>query len=149
VLGFASYFTRETYFDKASKVQEFRDSLSRFARDPLIYLCAAVNALIKCWQGGAPDKELHSKVVRSLFESSDTARLITGSLEEPIPRFVFHRQQLLFLAKEAILHCQKEGLDPLIQKPGIVGRIFLLANDHLHYAFRESNSTDMRSCRHS
>jgi len=49
-------------------------------------------------------------------------------------RIVFHRQQLLLVAKEAILHCEEQAQDPLLLPYwGKLGGAFLMANDHLHF----------------
>jgi hypothetical protein len=82
--------------------------------------------------------------VRNFFEPADAERLIEGSRSQQNPHFVFHRQLLLFVAKEAILHCPAEGLDPLVQRPGPVGTLFLLANDHLHYGFPQTDDHEQK-----
>jgi hypothetical protein len=135
VASFATYFNHQNYCGREITVDEFRDALRQYSRDPLIYLCAAISAMLKCWQGGVPAREPHAYIVRSLFEPHDAEELIRGSLASQDPHFVFHRQQLLFVAKEAILHCPADGLDPLLQPRGPVGTLFLMANDQLHYGF--------------
>ena len=111
--GFATYFTYGFWHGQESTIEEFRVALSQYSRDPLIYLCSAINAVLRCWQGGAPNVEEHGHLVRSLFQPAEAERLIQGSQSQQEPHFVFHRQQLLFVAKEAILHCPTSGVDPL------------------------------------
>jgi hypothetical protein len=143
--GFATYFTYGFWHGQESTIEEFRVALSQYSRDPLIYLCSAINAVLRCWQGGAPNVEEHGHLVRSLFQPAEAERLIQGSQSQQEPHFVFHRQQLLFVAKEAILHCPTSGVDPLRQQPGPgVGRLFLMANDHLHYGFPQTNDYEQK-----
>jgi hypothetical protein len=144
VAGFATYFTHGLWYGRESTIEEFRAVLSQFSRDPTVYLCSAINAILKCWRGGAPDVQAHARLLHDFFERDDAERLIRGSQSESEPHFVFHRQQLLFLAKEAILHCPTGGMDPLVQRPGPVGKLFLMANDHLYYGFP---STDTYECK--
>src|ERR1019366_2632492 len=103
--GFATYFTHGLWYGRESTMEEFRSSLSQFSRDPLVYLCSAINAILRCWQGGAPNVVAHAHLVRNFFQPGEAERLIQGSQSKQDPHFVFHRQQLLFVAKEAILHC--------------------------------------------
>lgn len=143
--AFATYFTYGLWRGQESTIEEFRETLTQFSRDPLIYLCGAINAVLRCWQGGAPDVQEHGRIVRSLFQPAEAQRLIQGSESQQEPHFVFHRQQLLFVAKEAILHCPTIGVDPLGQQPGPgVGRLFLMANDHLHYGFPQTNDYEQK-----
>lgn len=144
MVAFATYFTHQIRYGRETTIEEFREALSRYSRDPLVYLCAAISAILKCWQGGAPGREAHAHIVRSLFEPGNAEELIRGSLSKEDPHFVFHRQQLLFLAKEAILHCPTQGLDPLVQPPGPVGKLFLMANDHLHYGFAQTEDYEQK-----
>jgi len=141
---FATYFTHGLWYGKESTIEEFRGILSQFSRDPTVYLCSAISAILKCWQGGAPDVQAHAHLVHNFFEPAEAERLVLGSRNKNEPHFVFHRQQLLFLAKEAILHCPATGVDPLVQRPGPVGTLFLMANDHLHYGFPETDNSEQK-----
>lgn len=49
------------------------------------------------------------------------------------PRGVYHRQQLLFVSKEALLYCQDQGGEDPLAPPqsGKFGRVLLMANDLL------------------
>ena len=132
---FATYFTHGLWHGRDSTIEEFRELLSQFSRDPVVYLCGIINAILRCWEGGAPSLGPHASLLRSFFQPEDAEKLILGSQDRNEPHFVFHRQQLLFVAKEAILHCPTEGMDPLVQSPGPVGALFLMANDHLSYGF--------------
>jgi len=67
-------------------------------------------------------------------------RTVLGPAAERFPRkgkrretyFFFHREQLLFIAKEAILFCPEAGANVFGQPPNLLTRLFLMANDQLY-----------------
>jgi ferredoxin len=129
-----------TYFSHAllhnnepSTQDEFRASIVPFARDRLVYLTAAISSMLQSWKGDAPDLTAHTAIVSSIFPADQAAKLIAGS-KSAEPHFVFHREQLLFVAKEAIFHCPEQGIDPLTHLKDL-GAMFLMANDHLYTPF--------------
>jgi len=72
--------------------------------------------------------QAHDSLVRNLFDGATAARLLAPREER---RYVFHRQQILFVAKAALLHCgdNNQAIDPARFKE--LGRVFLMAGDHL------------------
>lgn len=91
------------------------------------------------------DDEAHELLVRSAFPPDLANQLAEGANNRRTPRYVFHRQQLLYVAKEATLHCKVDGADPLsLPYWGGLGMVFLMANDHLHLGLPEPNSADER-----
>jgi hypothetical protein len=101
-----------------------------FARGRLIYITAVINSMLQCLKGDAPDLAAHTEIVKSLFPRAIAPNLIAGSISKE-PHFVFHREQLLLLARESVLHCPDEGLDPMKHLEE-TGKMFLMANDHLY-----------------
>jgi hypothetical protein len=130
----ATYFSHALLHNNQSSTREqFRASIVPFARDRLVYLAAAINSMLQSWKGGIPDLTAHSAVVNSIFPADQASKLIAGS-KSAEAHFVFHREQLLFVAKEAVFHCPEEGIDPLTHPKGL-GAMFLMANDHLYSTF--------------
>jgi len=78
----------------------------------MVYLCSAMNVLLHSWLRGVPDPTNHDLLVKMLLDDSTAEQLLKGSKAQE-PLFVFHREQLLFVAKEAILICPEAGLNPL------------------------------------
>lgn len=127
----ATYFSYGRLSGSPSTLVQFRTELQRFSRDQMVYLCGAMNTLLRSWFGGAPDPTSHELLVRMVLDAAAAEQLLQGSKAQE-PRFVFHREQLLFIAKEAILICPEAGLNPLSQPRGTMTRLFLMANDHFY-----------------
>ena len=121
---------------------EFRSTLSRFSRNRVLYICSVINAILKSWEGHL-DREAHDEVVQSAFPPEMANPLIALGRSEARPRAVFHRQQILFVAKEALACCKEQGVDPFrLRYLGGLGIVFLMANDLLPFDYPEANSTD-------
>ena len=117
----------------AAAIQEFRAELSKFGRGPVIYACSVINAVLKNWDGYL-DQEAHDALVRNSFPP-EIARVIIAALHDPSrPRGRYHRQQLLFVSKEAVMVCgDSGGRDPAaLPYGGGLGMVLLMANDLLH-----------------
>ncbi len=140
------YFTYEELNNgKRSTLEEFRACLSQYSRNKVVYACSALGAVLKSWEGGSMDMEAHEAAVRAAFPPQRAEELVAGSKDKKRKRCVFHRQQLLFVAKEAVLACSEQGLDPLsLRHWGGLGRAFLMANDHLHQNFPPTNDLDKK-----
>jgi hypothetical protein len=136
-----TYNTFQTISGKRSTIDEFRQALSKYSRDAILYLCSAIGTILKTWEGGMPDIAAQEVVVRSLFDDVRAARL-TADLRNTPPRLVLHRQQLLFVAKEALTVCPVLGLAPFSEKPLKVGDVFLMASDHLLFGLQPKQEDD-------
>lgn len=131
----ATYFSHALlHNNQASTMDQFRAAIVQFACDRVVYLTAVINSVLQCWRGDAPDIDAHTRIVSSMFPAEEATQLIAASKSSE-PHFVFHREQLLFVAKEAVLHCPPNGADPLTHPPGDLGKMFLMANDHLYTSF--------------
>lgn len=133
----ATYYSYGTLTGSPSTLAEFRAELQRYSRDQMVYLCSAMNVLLHSWLRGVPDPASHDLLVKMLLDDSTAEQLLKGSKAQE-PLFVFHREQLLFVAKEAILICPEAGLNPLAQPRGAMNRLFLMANDHFYAAQPET-----------
>jgi ferredoxin len=130
----ATYFSHALlHNNQPSTLDQFRASIVPFSRDRLVYMAAAINSMLESWKGDAPDLTAHTAIVNSIFPADKATKLIAGS-KSAEPHFVFHREQLLFVAKEAVFHCPEQGIDPLAQLKDL-GGMFLMANDHLYSPF--------------
>jgi hypothetical protein len=85
---------------------EFQRRLRRFSSGALLRVCSVLNMLLTQWVDGY-DKDTHARLVHSFFPTPlANALLATG-------RPVFHRHQLLFIAQEALRHCDNTHHTPL------------------------------------
>lgn len=128
---------------KASSLAEFREYLSKYSRGGVVYLCSVLNSLLNSFRDPDVSLDAHSEFLSNAFPPPFSERFINAIKDRQSSLFVFHRQQLLFLAKEAILCCEEGGLDPLsLPFWGKLGIALLMANDHLHFDQRSSAPGD-------
>jgi hypothetical protein len=125
---FATYIPfSEINENKPSTIEEFHKAIAAFPRTRLLHICSAMNALLRS-EDQSVNIAAHDSLVRNLFDDATAARLLQPGEEV---RFVFHRQQILFIAKAAILYCtdDDQNIDPAQFKE--LGKVFLMAGDHL------------------
>jgi len=91
-----------------------------------------MNSLMKDWQGHSR-LDAHDEFVRNSFAPQAAEHIIAAIRDPQNPRGVYHRQQLLFVCKEALLVCPESGgKDPTVPPHGgEMGRVLLMANDLL------------------
>jgi hypothetical protein len=119
----------EEFSGHRAKIEEFRKFLSGFKREQVVLATCVVNAFLGSW-GGSIDADGHDALIGDAFFSDDAVKLLEACRRNTDRRFVFHRQQALFVAKEAILHCNENGIDPLSAPYWAgLGLAFLMAND--------------------
>lgn len=121
--------TFEELFGKRATIESFRKFLSQFQREKVVLATCIVNAFLDSWTGSI-DADGHDALVQGAFLPEDAQKLLQACKSSTPSRYVFHRQQVLLIAKEATLHCKDEGVDPL-QTPhwAGLGLAFLMASD--------------------
>jgi hypothetical protein len=129
----ATYFTYSEVAGVArTTIEEFRTELGKFSRGSVIYACSVINSILKDWQGHW-NNEAHDELVKNSFPP-EIANVLIAALHDPKrPRGLYHRQQLLFVSKEAISVCAESGGRDPIALPywGGLGMVLLMANDLL------------------
>jgi hypothetical protein len=110
-----------------STLAEFHQSIETFPRSRILHFCTAMNYLLR--SDDEPVNGLaHDSLVRTLFKPDDASNLLQQREEV---RYAFHREQILFVAKTAIMQCaDREEVIPT-ERLQELGRIFLMASDHL------------------
>jgi hypothetical protein len=87
---------------------------------------------------------VHDDLLSMAFLPDDANRFKTIISKSTEPIFVFHRLQILFIAKQAVMNCRDDGkvVDPSNhpQWRGL-GLAFLMANDLLHFEFNDTEGT--------
>ena len=116
-------------------IEEFRKGLSKYRRGSVLYMCSVINCIIRPWLSGN-DETADKELISNSFPPELSDHLLNLLAVSSEARILFHRQQALFVAKEALLNCADEGLDP-ISTPywGGLGLILLMASDHLPINF--------------
>jgi len=142
----ATYITfAEFNGGRPSSLEEFRAELTKYQRNGVIALCSAINCLLKTWIGGRVDPRAHDLLTQSAFPLELAARMKRARESANNPRVVFHRQQLLFVVKEAVLQCKNEGINPLSNAQwNNFGTTLLMANDQLPFLFPRAEDRDQQ-----
>jgi len=100
------------------------------------------------WEGQEKFIEIHAELLRYAFPAEYAEKFVKASKNPQARRVFFHRQQLLLVAKEAILHCHEQGDDPLsLPYWGRLGGAFLMANDHLQSYRPQAESEEEKMVR--
>ena len=121
----------EVFGGPRPSLDDFRTRLAALPKVPVVRVCAVLNAFLR---SDASSPELlnfasHRALIRAYFPAVIAKRILAVS-EGANPRVSFHRQQLLFIAKEALLYASD---DPGLPMPNTaLGELFLIANDHMH-----------------
>ena len=117
-----AYLTYEERFGRRSSIEEFRRELARYRSEDVIRLCSALNILLFGWSKYF-DKDLHDRLVSTFAPAALVA------IKSNPARVLFHRQQLLFTAKEAI-RLARDAANPL-SGGNDLSDLFTMANDQL------------------
>ena len=99
---FATYISFEEFSGERCSLDEFRIWIKRFSKNNVVYACSLINAFLETWQGGI-NTTAHENLIRDAFFPADATHILELCHTSDHQRFVFHRLQLLFVEKEAIL----------------------------------------------
>jgi hypothetical protein len=130
---FATYFTFSEFNNGVKATHDqFREELSKFNCLLAVYVCGVMNSVTRDWQGHTRFDAVE-QLVRNSFTPQAAERIVAELGNPQRPRGLYHRQQLLFVAKEALLACPEiGGKDPLVPAhSGEMARVLLMANDLL------------------
>jgi hypothetical protein len=132
----STYATFESMHGAKSSLSELIGRLRLFSRASVISLCSFIGLVLKLWEPGAYDLKRYDHLISCAFDPlrGDWYKL-AARLQHP--ELVFHRRQLLLLAKLAAIHCPVVGVDAWNTAPGFFGTVLLMANDHFHYGLTE------------
>src|SRR5712691_7968680 len=136
---FAIYFTfADINQNQPSTLETFHNRLAALPKVPLVRVCSVMNAMLRS-DTEPLNTAAHDGLVRAFFPAHLSARFLQKTQGQPV-RFVFHRQQVLFVAKEALSHSSDDEDMPM--ESTALGEVFLMANDHMHAEFSESARDD-------
>jgi len=129
----AVYETFEDIYGRKSTLDELIAGVSQFTQKSMLWVCATIVAGMQLWNrvdeqpGG-----VFSTLVELYFDAPLRGRLLAGYWSGNPRRVLFHRRQLLLIAKLAIKHCSGSGVDAR-QNANLIGDILLKANDQLDF----------------
>ncbi len=139
-----TYISYKDVTGNSCTLDVLKSFLSKHKRSEVLYLCALLNAVLESWSGNVRE-DVHGRLLEMAFlpeHASHLKKLISSSSH---PQLIFHRAQILFVAKQALLFCQKDEETVLdkFKHPywGGLGLAFLMANDLLHFEFAYRDGT--------
>ena len=120
-----TYIIYSNVTGKPATEVEFIERLKHFSSSALLRVCSVLNMVLTQWVDGY-DEDSHARLVRTFFHPTlANALLATG-------RPVFHRHQLLFVAQEALRHCEATHESPVtLPEAKEAGILLLMASELL------------------
>lgn len=131
------YETFEDLFGRRSTLNELVADLKPFTRESVLWICAVIVTGMQLWARiDLQPFDVYRKLLSVFFDAPLYSRFLAGYWSSNPKRILFHRRQVLLIAKLAIQHCSSGTLDARTN-PGRFGHIFLKANDQFHYGLLE------------
>lgn len=136
----AVYETFEDVFGRRSTLDELIADISGFQLQSVLWVCATIVTGLQLWNSIDAEPEVYAQFLSLFFYAGIRSRLVASYWSAP-PRRVFHRRQVLLIAKVAMLHCSASGLDAR-HNAARFGSILLKASDQFHYGLlREADAS--------
>jgi len=129
----AVYETFEDLFGRKSTLDELIADIRPFTQKSLLWVCAVIVMGMQLWNRVDLQPEgVFRTLLELYFDPPLHPRLIAGHLSSSPRRVLFHRRQVLLVAKIAIMHCSDSGIDARVHAD-CIGSILLKANDQFDY----------------
>jgi hypothetical protein len=129
----AVYETFEDLSGRKSTLDELIADIRPFTQKSVLWICAVIVTGMQLWNRVDLQPEGVFRTLLGLyFDPPLHPRLIAGYWSSSPRRVLFHRRQVLLVAKIAVIHCSGGGIDARIHADRI-GSILLKANDQFDY----------------
>jgi hypothetical protein len=126
------YETFEELFGRKTSLDELIADICKFERNSLLWICAEIVSRVQLWARPAlRNASNYQRYLIELFDETTSSRLLAGSQSTSPVRLLFHRRQIVLIAKLAAQYCQ-DGLDARLNRKNL-GLLFLKANDLFDY----------------
>ena len=129
----AVYETYENIYGQRSSLDELVAEIEVFNQKSVLWVCAVIITGMQLWNRiNSQPLDVFETLVKLYFDRTMHGRLLAGYWATSPRRVLFHRRQVLLIAKLAIKHCSEIGMDARVHA-GRVGVILLKANDQFSY----------------
>ena len=133
VESLAVYETYQDIFGRKSTYDELIKDVSVFNQKSVLWICATIVTGMQLWNNlESQPYGAFCKLIGQMFDKRLRHRLDLGWWQAHPRRVLFHRRQVLLIAKIAILHCSIDGIDAR-NNANLFGNILLKANDQLDH----------------
>ena len=127
------YETFEGVFGRKSTLDELIADIRSFRQQSVLWVCAVIVTGMQLWNRiDLQPLDIFQRFLSLFFDRSLHARFIAGYWSSEPRTVLFHRRQILLIAKIAILHCSCQGIDARTNAERF-GPVFLKANDQFDY----------------
>jgi hypothetical protein len=128
----AVYETFEGVFGRKSTIDELIADIRPFTQRSVLWVCAVIVSGMQLWNRvDSQPANVYRSLLSLYFEPELHMQFIAGYWSSNPRRVLFHRRQVLLIAKIAILHCSG-GIDARLHAERF-GAILLKANDQFDY----------------
>jgi hypothetical protein len=127
------YETFEDVFGRKSTPDELIEDIRAYTQKSVLWVCAVIVTGMQLWTRiDLQPFDVYQRLLTLFFDPSLSSRLMAGYWASEPRRILFHRRQILLIAKLAILHCTGPGIDARTNVQRF-GPVLLKANDQFHY----------------
>jgi hypothetical protein len=129
----AVYETFEDIFGRKSSLDELVSEVASFTQQSVLWVCSEIAVGLQLWtRFDLQSPDTYAGLISRHFGKDLQLRFMRDYWSSNPRRLLFHRRQVLFIAKLAILHCSAGTLDARAA-PRRFGSVLLKANDHFHH----------------
>lgn len=129
---FATYVGWKEISGQSIPLDKLRLFLSQLPKQQVIFACSLLNTALGTWEGSVNVDE-HDQMLGLMFSPQYAQKLSRFARYGNPKRYVFHRQQVLFLIREAAVHAKENLPDMETGFGGRLGLCCLIANDLLQH----------------
>lgn len=128
----AVYETFENVYGRKSSMDELIADIRPFTQQSVLWVCAVIVTGMQLWNRvDSQPADVYRSLLSLYFEPELHIRFIAGYWSSNPRKVLFHRRQVLLIAKIALLHCSG-GTDARFHAERF-GSILLKANDQFDY----------------
>jgi hypothetical protein len=131
------YETYEEFHGRKSTLDELVADIAKFDRQSMLWVCGVIITGMQLWDRlDRQPPDVFLTLIRLYFDKPFHRRLLIGFWSKVPRRVLFHRRQMLLIAKLAIKHCA-DGRVNAMNNAQMMGDILLKANDQLAHGLLE------------
>ena len=121
--------------------------IRQFKQQSVLWVCAVIVTGMQLWNRlDLQPPRVYAQLLSLYFDRDIRNRLIVGYRSSSPRRVLFHRRQVLLIARLAIAHCPGQGIDAR-ENSTRLGSIWLKANDQFDYGLLPAIANPRPACR--